>query len=323
MTPELKAAFRWHMQNPTKDWQESFEGNRVWQFPVGEHAKSALRKARKDVGAGKRRYPAPLKPCPAVSWQDDKRQLAYVENPANAGLRYVGRVEADTPRGNVWDNRETSGWYTDPYGDTFRDGTGLCYGVVYQLPARDGMARFVAGYQFGGVDGGPILDLGTIYEEPAAWWEPIRQEAHGTYGGYWNYQDNPLDMDAARDAASAADSMAQRAAEEEREYQTAWAAGSCYADESNDLQTIRAEVRGILQERRAAMHNPAVTDSGYFALCDAIRKRVADLLDDMHERRRVMRELASGDHDSLFFYPGDKRLQEAFCEGAGLDKFPA
>jgi len=312
MTPELKAAFRWHMQNPRRHVT-----SHGLAFPKDYRAIDAIELARQDVAAGKRRYPAPVKPCPAVSWQDDKRQLAYVENPANAGLRYVGRVEADTPRGNIWDNLDSSGW------DTFRDGTGLCYGVVYQLPARNGIAQFVAGYQFGGVDGGPILDLGTIYEEPAAWWEPIRQEAHGTYGGYWNYQDNPLDMDAARDAARAADSMAKHAAEEERDYQTAWAAGSRYADESNDLQTIRAEIRGILQERRQAMHNPAVTDSGYFALCDAIRKRVADLLEDMHKRRRVMRELANGDHDPLIFWSGDKRLQNAFCEGAGIDNFPA
>lgn len=241
-----------------------------------------------------------------AAWQDDKRQLAYVENPANAGLRYVGRVEADTPRGNIWDNREQSGWYTDPYGDTFRDGTGLCYGVVYQLPARDGVARFVAGYQFGGVDGGPTLDLGTIFQKP-------RGDGYAA----------PQDLDAARDAARAADSMAKHAAEEEREYQFAWQAGSAYLDASNDLATIRAEIRGILQERRQAMNNAALTDSGYFALCDAIRKRVADLLEDMHKRRRVMRELANGDHDSLIFYPGDKRLRDAFCEGAELDKFPA
>ena len=302
MTPELKAAFRWHMQNPRRHVT-----SHGLAFPKDYRAIDAIELARQDVAAGKRRYPAPVKPYPAVSWQGDTRTLAYVENLADAGLRYVGRVEADTPRGNVWDNHEESGWITDPYGDTFRDGTGLCYGVVYQLPARNGMARFVAGYQFGGVDGGLTLDLGTIYQSESMRGEDVSPQEH----------------DAARDAARAADSMAKHAAEEERDYQTAWQAGSRYADESSDLQTIRAEIRGILQERRQAMHNAALTDSGYFALCDAIRQRVADLLEDMHERRRVMRELANGDHDSLIFYPGDKRLQDAFCDGAGLDKFPA
>lgn len=35
------------------------------------------------------------------------------------------------------------------------------------------------------------------------------------------------------------------------------------------------------------------------------------------------RDLAQGDYSPLIFWTGDKRLQDAFCEGASLDSFPA
>ena len=222
---------------------------------------------------------------------------SWMEKP-DESFRFVGLSSDIVP-----DRDRTLGYYVDSFqSETAR-------GVVYQMrPTREGFARFIPAIADpcnSAKDGsGPaIMLLGDIITADS--------------------RDEDSADEARKDAARRAMDCARIYADAAREYDTAWAAGSRYADESNDLQTIRAEVRGILQERRAAMHNPAVTDSGYFALCDAIRKRVADLLEDMHKRRRVMRELASGDHDSLFFYPGDKRLQNAFCEGAGIDKFPA
>lgn len=182
-------------------------------------------------------------------------------------------------------------------------------GVVYQMrPTRDGCARFIPA----------IADPTNSAKDGSG---PAIMLLDDIITADSNDEDSA--DDARRDAARHAMDCARIYADAEREYDSAWQAGSRYADESKDMQTIRAEIRGILQERRQAMNNAALTDSGYFALCDAIRKRVADLLEDMHKRRLVMRELASGDHDSLLFYPGDKRLQEAFCEGAGLVKFPA
>ena len=232
-----------------------------------------------------------------------KTGLAYVEKPESVGLRLVGKVEAECGgRNGYWSKRETCGWYTDPYGDVFRDGTGLCWGVVYQLAGRKGESRFVAGYQFGGFDDGPTLDLGTIYTEPRG-----------------DYDASPTELDAARDAARSADSMAQHAAEEEREYQTAWQAGSAYASEGESIAEARQAALAILTERHSVKGDKAA----YPALCAAIRDRVADLLSTISEARAKRANLAAGDEPDLYFYSGEKRLRDAFCEGAGIESFPA
>lgn len=195
---------------------------------------------------------------------------------------------------------EHTGWYDNPHGESFRDGSGLCFGVVCQLPGRNGRARYVAGYQFGDWEGGPTLDLTMIYESPAesSWDAP----------------------DALTDAARAADSMAETMAEKEREYQTAWGAGSAYADKLEQEAAARAEALAILEERRAVRD---MMSALYPALCDTIRGRVAALVETIRESRQERAELASGDSEPFYFWTGEERLQGAFCEGAGLDKFPA
>lgn len=125
-------------------------------------------------------------------------------------------------------------------------------------------------------------------------------------------------MDSARDAARHADSMAEKFAEDERAYQTAWQAGSLYDYNRKCAADIRANVREILKERRKARGM-----GEYPALCAALKDLVRNLLCDMASCRADMRKLAEGNKDDLYFYPGDKRLREAFCEGAGLSTFPA
>lgn len=193
-----------------------------------------------------------------------------------------------------------NGWYDNPHGESFRDGSGLCFGVVCQLPGRDGKARYVAGYQFGDCEGGPSLDLSTIYESPAE--------------SSWDTPDSMVE------AARAADSMAESAAEKEREYKTAWGAGSAYADKLESEEAARAEALAILKERRAAR----ATDPGaYPALCAAIRGKVESLVELIRESREERATLANGDSDPFYFWTGEERLRGAFCEGAGLDRFPA
>lgn len=288
ISAELKAAFSFHMRGTIR---RPYGDNRPRAVLAMEHA-------RRDVAEGKRRYPAGLRDGSGVAWQKEKG-MCYVDKPEHAGLRLVGRVVADCGgRNGIWDNRESSGWFTDPHGDTFRDGTGLCWGVVYQLPGRNGESRFVAGYQFGGCDGGPTLDLSHIYTES-------KYER-------WGSDTSPTNMDSARDAASAADSMAERAAEEEREYQTAWAAGNQYSIAADESESFKAEIRDILAERRRVKGQDA-----YPALCSAIKARVTDLLADLKECRDRMQRLREGDESELYFYPGDSRLADAFNEGAG------
>ena len=226
-------------------------------------------------------------------------KLFHVENPENSGLRLVGRVIPEcSGRNGYWDSRGDCGWNTDPYGDTFKDGSGLCYGLVYQLPGRDGHARFVPGFEFGGVDGGPTLDFGNIFESDAR-------------ANQWNI--DPCDLDGARDAARRADDMAKEAAEAEREYQSAWSAGVQYREKLSEMAALRSRVKSLLHARKAAARKdkPAVSAS------------VAELRNSISDLQHEAAELKAGDSQPCFFYRGDKRLQAAFIDGAGLKRFPA
>ena len=146
---------------------------------------------------------------PAVCWSAEKRGTAFVKDDVDGVrqlVRFVGIVEPESYGSHncfVKDHRPGRyvGWYTDPDGYYYKDGSGLCWGVVVQLAGRQGKARFAAGYQFGGCDGGPTIDFSRIFEGPS-----------GDVGA-------PVDNDAAREAARYADDLARGAAEEEREYQ--------------------------------------------------------------------------------------------------------
>lgn len=305
---ELKTAFRWHLQNMPRHRHGFGDG-----LADAPRAVFALAMARRDVAAGIKRYPAPVKPFPAFGApHDGTTATRWSERPESNGLRLVGRVMPECGRSGIWDDSERCGWYADESQDN------VAFGLVYQLPGRNGQARFVAGYAMRD-DCGVSVDLGRIFAEPAAFWEPVRKSATGyVMGGYWNYSDNPRDMDSAHDAARAADGMARCAAESERDYQTAWSAGQLWADHGDDIAATRAELLAILKERRAAKSH-----AGFPALCDAIRARVADLLADITRRRAERAELAEGDYRNLTFWNGDAALRAAFCDGADITTFPA
>ena len=103
------------------------------------------------------------------------------------GFRDVSAVhdvmEKACRRGEVYARNIHRGWYTNPDGDSAKDGTGLCWGMVAYL----GHGRWLAGYTIGGEDSGGY-HLDTFYTS---------------------------EMDAAR----AADSIAEHVAEKERDYQ--------------------------------------------------------------------------------------------------------
>lgn len=280
-------AFRFHLASGFRPY-----GN------TQSRAALALSRARADIAAGNIRYPAPIRGnAMRGGFDQDKPQSVFVENPAAHGLRFVGRVAADTPRGEIWDKRESSGWYADSYQDR------LIYGVVFQIPAHKGQSRFVAGYMTSDDASGALIDFSTVYTSVSG------------KGGTWG---SAQDDDDARDAARAADSMAQHVAEEEREYSTAWQAGAQWADEQEAIREARQEALAILRERRAVKGQP-----GFPALCKAIRAQVESLLETIQEARAKAAKLASGEYGELYFWQGDKRLQGAFCEGAEIQSFPA
>lgn len=306
MDSNLIASYHYHRAN-----------GRFWS-PMGDRlpnsAQVALDFAREDVAKGTERYASrgayAKPPYAPVTPQDNG--LAYVADPAAVGLRLVGEVAADTPRGEIWSRRDSCGRLTDPHGDVFKDGTGLCWGVVYQLPGRDGASRFVAGYQMGGCDEGPTLDLRRVYVEPAATYVPTTTDRFGRVtGGYWDWVSDRREMDAARDAARAADSMAQRAAEEERDWQVACQAGSRWADLGEEIAETRKTILAALAERRSVRASETPT------LCAMLRDRVESMLDSIREARDAREKLKDGDAPGGFtFYPDD-RLRMAFNEGAG------
>ena len=134
----LKSAYRYHRTAPYT-WQ-----GRARSLP---NAGEALQRARDDVTLGKARYPSDI--SAAVCWQHGKPGLAFIQSIKGAGLRYVGRASIEGRRG-AFSTNGPEGWITDPHGEYAKDGSGLCWGVVYQLPGRNGKARFVPGYIMGG-----------------------------------------------------------------------------------------------------------------------------------------------------------------------------
>jgi hypothetical protein len=293
---QLRAAFRWHMQTAVY--------RRAWyDYPEGK-ATYCLQLARADIAAGKSRYPAPIRGhAMRAGFDADKPGSVYVEKPESFGLRLVGRVAAE-PGGRHGYFSNDGGWYDNPHGESFKDGGGLIYGLVYQLRGCGGQARFVAAYQDGANQSCALIDFSKVY-------------ASDREDSYWVRHGDKDDIAPLRAAARAADDMAKSAAETEREYNTAWQAGSRWAHHHEEAATIRAEILGILKERRAVKGAP-----GYPALCRAIRDRVASLLADLQARRQKMATLAAGDHSVLGFWTGDKALQDAFCDGAELEAFP-
>jgi len=291
---ELRAAYRWHRQNVAP----------LANFPA-RSAAVCLGRARADVAAGKKRYPAPVKPYAAVHWQESGRgeKLGHPYNPAAAGLRFVGRVAPESYGGrDKWDSSCKTGWFTDPYGE----GWNLCFGVVYQLPARNGKAQFVAGYDFDEDEGGLVLDFGRIFESD-------------TDSDY--YPSNRNNGDGAKEAAYAADEMARRVAESEKEYQTAWEAGSLYADTKDELANDRATARRLLAERRAAK----AAGAAYPTICATIERAIRNALADIKAGRETLEQLASGGYSRgdyhLGFYPSDE-MKAAFNDGAGTVVLP-
>lgn len=239
---------------------------------------------------GGRPFAAPRRPG---AW-GDKPGLFHFDD-AGRGPSVLRDVrDAETVRGC----RRVASFYDNPHGESFKDGSGLVIPVVAQLRGRDGCALFVPGYRFGGACDDGAFNLADVYK------------ASG---------DNAEEAQA--EAARAAESLAEKAAEREREYKGAWGAGCEWREEGEKIERLREEARELLKERRAAR---SLAPAAFPALCETVRRRVADILAEVTEARERRRTLADGD-DSTFFHFGDAQARAAFCDGAGisLESFPA
>lgn len=181
------------------------------------------------------------------------------------------RVAVDNATSRVSDRR-TLGYYVDTFADESQ------HGVV--LATRD-------------------------CESPRARFFPAINDPHndGAFRILWKSCDNWSD------AAHTADSLAERDAESQRDYDSAWQAGSQWADLGAQITAARKEALAILRDRKSA--------SGSATLCAVIREKVESLLSDIRAAREKRAQLANGDAESFYFYTGDARLRAAFNEGAG------
>lgn len=198
----------------------------------------------------------------------DAEGLRWIESTAGAGLRFVGDACDLIGGRNV-----PTGYYTDAEGDysTLRAG-------VWQLPGKGRHARLVAGYrEFDGKsetnEGSARIDCRTVY----------RVDMSDSFG-------NLDEMDETREAARAADGIAESTAEEQRDYNEAYAAGRKAAELDAEGIAARGELLPLLAELRAIRR---AGDKGTPAICRALRSRVDSLLETISEKREA-RESAWG-----------------------------
>lgn len=261
--------------------------------PGMEEATAALAKARAALQSGRAwKYAGPIwRRGYCGTWQKERGHF-YAED-AKGLFRNVEKASEVGGRYNRVGIPE--GYYCDPYQES------LCVAFVVQLSSRKGRARFAAAYQFEESDnGGMTVDLSRVFEGPAG---DFDQENTG----------------ARKEAARAADQLAEKAAESEREYQTASAAGAAWAARKEEEEEARREALAILAERRKAR---GLDPSGFPALCAALRGQVAALCRQIAKSRKARAKLAEGDAEELYFWNGEERLRAAFCEAAGLESFP-
>lgn len=212
--------------------------------------------------------------------------LRWADDPSAVGLRFVGF--ADDIAGRAIDHR---GWYTGPdgFGEVLR-------GAVYQLPGRDGRTRYLAAYREGSDGRRGWADTA----EPGAAAIACREVFESERGGDA--------VEAVWEAARRADSIAETAAEREREYNEAWQAARRWSDLADDIAAARTEARQLVADMRAAIKSGATAAP---SICAALRKSLRSLVDAAAELKTERESIAEG-----FYYWQDGR-------GLSIEEFAA
>lgn len=286
---------------------QAFRAARRWGNGLGVYtAREALAKARgliwNQLWGGKGPQGGYASPWAAPYW----RTSGFKRDPGaplfvgpgdleSHGLRFIDYSD------KLLDRMRHTGWYSrfDDYDSTYR-------GCVLQLPGRKGESRFIAAYEDSD-SGAYVLDLsrGAVFVSP--------RETEG-------YECRPRDQDAARDAARAADSFAERACEEAREYDTAWQAGRRWAELKEEEAAERKAALTLAGEARALRAKVGPDEAP--TVCATLRREIRAAWESITKSRAKREELARGDREGFWFYPSDE-LKGAFCEGASLKAFPA
>lgn len=275
ISDDLLGAFR--------HWRRQSEGSFYAALRKPVTASLALASARIALEKGTKRHASSRWSDRGRQWGDPSADGSrWVENAAETGLRFVGFAdEVDKSNYAYRYGIDHKGWFTDDEGD---NGETL-RGAVLQLPARNGRPQYLAAYADPNNDGAFRVDLG-------------RGVIVGELGG----SAEGASYDAtAREAARAADSFAEQAAESERGYNRAWQAGSRYADLGHEIANDRREALQILAERRKVREVDSPT------LCAVIVEKVERLRRDIQKARKQRLGLI----DSIW-----SGYADAFNEGA-------
>ena len=188
------------------------------------------------------------------------------------GLRYVGKVDEIRGSGNgnlpYFDRAlvNHSGWYDNPYGESFKDGSGLIYGEVYQLPARDGKSLYV-----------PAYALASGHHENSA---------------TLCFRDTTDDL---IEAIRSADHTAEQVAEEEREYQAEQATKDKIEELEAKIKDKRANLLKLCKELRANCNKLAGMD----VLRQTIREHVKRV---RRHCAKLQKEKEKIENEGLCFY---------------------
>lgn len=172
------------------------------------------------------------------------KNVRWVEN-ASCGLRLVGFADKIAPI-------DHQGWYTrddDCDSDTYR-------GVVYQLPARNGLAMYVYGYADPNDDDCALL----CFDDPKT------------------------EMS---EAARAADRLAEIWAEHERDYHRAWDAGRCFAELGDQIADMRMQALQLAWELKE-MRRRGVA---YKATNETLREKIKTLYRSIQRARKKRKQL--------------------------------
>lgn len=163
-----------------------------------------------------------------------------------------------------------TGWYAD------EDGFTLYIGHVWQLPARNGAAQYVAGY----IEQDSGLPK-SIDARRATGYVVLEHDGRGLV----TYDDKA-------DAARAADGLAESNAEDAREYSERWNAASVADSEREDarqeLSDARTEAGNVLHAWRAQQSAGPLAPE----VCQVLRGKLEDARDDMRRALEGIREAA-------------------------------
>jgi hypothetical protein len=142
-----------------------------------------------------------------------------------------------------------TGWYLSEDNETGE----TAFGVVFRLPARKGQSIFVAGYRTSYDDSGAAVCFESTEDE--------------TQAAQWS------------------DHIAEILAEKERDYNTAWQAGSRYSGYGSDISAIRQDILALCKD---------IKESGRSfrsAVCKTLRESISSKLQEIDRLRRKRAQL--------------------------------